>query len=83
MSENGGAADGDAKGYGGTAKGTGVHEDEAAEAIWVEGCAPHADGATPVMSEEGDILELEELDQLSEAVYVSLEGVEGRLLGFF
>jgi hypothetical protein len=35
------------------------------------------------MSEEGDILELEELDQLSEAVYVSLEGVEGRLLGFF
>ena len=83
LSEEGNAAYCYAKRYGGAAKSTGVHEDKAVEAVGMESGTAHSDGATPVVCEERDILQIEELDKLSKPVDVALEGVETWLLRFF
>lgn len=82
MSEEWDPAGGDAEWDGGAAESTGVHEDEALEAVGMGSGTAHSDGSAPVVCEEGDILEIEELDELAEAVDVVLECVECWLLRF-
>jgi len=75
-------AQGDSQWNGLTAKRACIHQYESIKAFRQRTGAAHADGPAPVMAEQGDVLQVEQLHEVPEATDVMLECIERAAGGF-